>query len=108
MLSIEPLSLMGSLLAIGSANAIAWTGLPDHDIVLESNLRVRQWRVVNAHACGPESWGMASATAALEAYARVARDQSDRGAIATMDEYAYRPLKAKVAEIKGRQREAGK
>jgi hypothetical protein len=36
---------------------------------------------------------------ALEAYARVARDQSDRGAIATLNEYAYRPLKNKVAEL---------
>lgn len=37
--------------------------------------------------------------AALEAYARVARDQSDRGAIAILAEYVYRPLKDKVAEI---------
>ena len=36
---------------------------------------------------------------ALEAYARVARDQSDRGAIAVMNEYVYRPLKAKVAAL---------
>jgi hypothetical protein len=36
---------------------------------------------------------------ALEAYARVAGDQSDRGAIATMAEYVYRPLKLKVAEL---------
>jgi len=36
---------------------------------------------------------------ALEAYARVARDQSDRGAIATMAEYVYRPLKVKVAQL---------
>ena len=36
---------------------------------------------------------------ALKAYARVARDQSDRGAIATMNEFVYRPLKVKVAEL---------
>jgi hypothetical protein len=36
---------------------------------------------------------------ALEAYARVAGDQSDRGAIATMAEYVYRPLKDKVAQL---------
>jgi hypothetical protein len=36
---------------------------------------------------------------ALEAYARVARDQSDRGAIATLNEFAYRPLKEKVVEL---------
>jgi len=36
----------------------------------------------------------------LEAYARVAGDQSDRGAIATMTEYVYRPLKDKVAQLR--------
>jgi hypothetical protein len=39
------------------------------------------------------------ARAALEAYARVARDQSDYGAIAVLAEYVYRPLKGKVAEL---------
>lgn len=34
----------------------------------------------------------------LESYARVAADQSDRGAIATMAEYVYRPLKAKAEQ----------
>jgi hypothetical protein len=42
---------------------------------------------------------LADARRALEAYARVARDPSDRGAIAVMNEYVYRPLKAKVAEL---------
>ncbi|MCZ6676837.1 MAG: hypothetical protein O7E52_06270 [Candidatus Poribacteria bacterium] len=42
---------------------------------------------------------LTTACAALEAYARVARDQSDRGAIAVMNEYIYRPLKAKVAAL---------
>ena len=41
-----------------------------------------------------------NACAALEAYARVAADQSDRGAIATMAEYVYRPLKEKVAQLR--------
>jgi hypothetical protein len=40
---------------------------------------------------------------ALEAYARVANDQSDRGAIATMAEYVYRPLKDKVDQLKQNQ-----
>ena len=39
------------------------------------------------------------ARVALEAYARVAQDQSDRGAIATMAEYVYRPLRAKIEEL---------
>ena len=33
--------------------------LPAADVVLEPNLRVRQWRTVNDFACGPESWGLA-------------------------------------------------
>ena len=36
---------------------------------------------------------------ALEAYARVARDQSDRGALASLAEFAYRPLRDKVAAM---------
>jgi len=38
---------------------------------------------------------------ALEAYARVARDQSDRGALAQLNEFVYRPLKAKLAALQG-------
>ena len=41
-----------------------------------------------------------SARRALEAYAGVARDQSDRGAIATMNEYVYRALRGKVEELR--------
>lgn len=36
---------------------------------------------------------------AITAYARVAKDQSDRGAIATLNEFAWRPLNRKVAEL---------
>ncbi|RKU35944.1 hypothetical protein C6496_15150 [Candidatus Poribacteria bacterium] len=42
---------------------------------------------------------LAIARQALEAYADVARDQSDRGAIAVMNEYVYRPLKEKIAAL---------
>ena len=42
---------------------------------------------------------LATAREALEAYADVVRDQSDRGAIAVMNEYVYRPLKEKVAAL---------
>ncbi len=35
----------------------------------------------------------------LEAYARVARTQTDRGAIAMIDEFGYRRLNAKIAEL---------
>jgi len=45
---------------------------------------------------------LARVRTAIEAYARVARDQSDRGAIATMAEYVYRPLKAKADSLKPR------
>lgn len=33
--------------------------LPEEDIVREPVLRVRQWRMVNDFACGPEGWGAA-------------------------------------------------
>jgi hypothetical protein len=39
---------------------------------------------------------------ALEGYARVARDQSDRGAIATLAEYVYRPLRDRAAAMRKR------
>ena len=32
--------------------------LPRQEVVLEPKLTVRQWRVVNDFACGPESWGI--------------------------------------------------
>jgi hypothetical protein len=43
---------------------------------------------------------LAAARRALEAYARVARDPSDRGSIAVMAEFVFRPLQKKVAQIK--------
>jgi hypothetical protein len=36
---------------------------------------------------------------AIETLASVAKNQSDRGAIATMAEYIYRPLKRKAEEL---------
>ncbi len=36
---------------------------------------------------------------AIEAYASVAADNSDRGAVAALNEYCYRPLRNKLAEI---------
>jgi len=36
---------------------------------------------------------------ALASYARVANDRSDRGAIAVMNEYVYRPLQAKASRL---------
>ncbi len=45
--------------------------LPDEDIVLEPQLRIRQWRVVNALACGPESWGMADYRPVLDQLAKL-------------------------------------
>ena len=40
-----------------------------------------------------------TARQAIEAFAQVAKNQSDRGAIATMAEYVYRPLKQKVEQL---------
>jgi hypothetical protein len=42
-----------------------------------------------------------SARVALEAYARVVKDRSDLGAIAVLNEYVYRTLRAKLAELEG-------
>ena len=41
-----------------------------------------------------------SARSMIESYARVAADRPDLGAIATMDEYIYRPLKRWTAKLK--------
>jgi hypothetical protein len=48
-----------------------------------------------------------TARRAIDCYARVARDQSDRGAIAVLNEYVYRPLKAKSAELQARAASGG-
>ena len=45
--------------------------LPDEDVVLEPALRVRQWRVINDFACGPESWGMADYRPVLDQLAKL-------------------------------------
>jgi hypothetical protein len=44
---------------------------------------------------------LGSLTRSIEAYARVARGQCDRGAIAELNKFAYRPLKAKLATLRG-------
>jgi hypothetical protein len=43
---------------------------------------------------------LSKARSGIEAYAGVALDQSDRGAIATMGEFVCRPLVAKVEELR--------
>lgn len=43
--------------------------------------------------------GLETLREATEAYVRVARNRTDLGAIAVLNEYGYRPLKAKVAEL---------
>jgi hypothetical protein len=52
-------------------------------------------------ALGEANAAVASARAALEAYAGVVRDRSDLGALATLNEYVWRPLRAKAAELSG-------
>ncbi|MBM4078377.1 MAG: hypothetical protein FJ278_01675 [Planctomycetes bacterium] len=51
-----------------------------------------------ARRCAEEA--LKAARRALEAYAAVAQDRSDLGALAILNEYVYRPLRAKVAELK--------
>lgn len=45
--------------------------MPAHDLVQEPTLRVRQWRVVNEHAIGPVSWGMADYRPVLDQLAKL-------------------------------------
>ena len=60
-----------------------------------------------AEALRHSETALAIACQALEAYAAVVRDQSDRGAIAVMNEYVYRPLKEKVAILQLESNNAG-
>ncbi len=45
--------------------------MPAHDLKQEPILRVRQWRVVNEHAMGPVSWGMADYRPVLDQLAKL-------------------------------------
>ncbi len=45
--------------------------LPDLDLVMEPTLSVRQWRVINDFACGPESWGMGDYRPVLDQLAKL-------------------------------------
>lgn len=45
--------------------------LPAKDVVLEPSLRIRQWRVVNEHAMGPVSWGLADYRPLLDQLAKL-------------------------------------
>lgn len=49
----------------------------------------------------------AMVTLAIEAYAAVARNRADLGAIATLGEYAYRPLQARADELRKQQQALG-
>jgi len=57
------------------------------------------YRVRLTEAIEQTKAAVATAHQAIEAFANVAKNQSDRGAIATMGEYVYRPLKQKVGEL---------
>ena len=45
--------------------------LPDLDVVMEPTLPVRQWRVINDFACGPEAWGMGDYRPVLDQLAKL-------------------------------------
>ena len=45
--------------------------LPDRDVVIEPRLTVRMWRVVNEHATGSLSWGMADYRPLLDQLAKL-------------------------------------
>lgn len=67
-------------------------------LLRESALADSQGRKTGALRLARES--LAQAVRGIEAYAKVAKDQSDRGAIAMMGELVYRPLARKVEELR--------
>ena len=53
-----------------------------------------------AEAVGNLTGAVETSRRAIEAYVSIARDQSDRAAVAVLNEYVYRPLRAKLEELK--------
>ena len=82
-----------------------WVGRLEFGIgYLETIQAIRRAAMAEKAKKGTETWrqaeiALATACRALESYARIACDQSDHGAIAVMNEYVYRPLKAKVEAL---------
>jgi hypothetical protein len=60
---------------------------------------VPQFRAHLAEALKHAKAAEATAYQAIETFAAVAKDQADRGAVATMAEYVFRPLKRKAEEL---------
>ena len=60
--------------------------LPDVNDVIEPEFPIRQWRVVNDFACGPESWGIADYQPVLDQLAKL---KFNRIYVYT---YAYQPF----------------
>ena len=85
-----------------------WIGRLEFGIAyLEMIAAVRHAAIAEAEEKSEEALqhaetALITARRALEAYTRVARDQSDRGAIAIMNEYIYRPLSAKIETLMSR------
>ena len=85
-----------------------WVGRLEFGIgYLETVATVRRAAIAEAEANAIEALhhaetALSTVRQALEAYARIAHDQSDRGAIAVMNEYVYRPLQAKVKGLRDR------
>ncbi len=45
--------------------------LPEAEVVLEPNLKVRQWRAIDCLACGPECWGIADYRRVIDQLAKL-------------------------------------
>lgn len=63
----------------------------------------REYRAKLAEAVAQANAAETTAFGAIETFAGVAKNQADRGAIATMAEYVYRPLKRKAEELRAEQ-----
>lgn len=92
--------------AHGREDALYWIGRFEFGIAyLDAIESLRKAAVAEADGKPAEEVirhtedSLSRAVEGMQAYARVARDQSDRGAIATMNEYVYRYLKRKLAEL---------
>jgi hypothetical protein len=90
--------------AMGQANY--WAGRLEFGIgYLNTIEAVRQAATAEAEgrradALQHAETALATACRSIEAFAGVAQDRSDRGTVAVLNEYVFRPLKAKVAELR--------
>ena len=88
-----------ALVAFGILDARVHFGTRDAEAIDLFGNEEKQTQEEKAEAAEHAKTALRIAREMLEAYARVARDRSDLGAIATMTEYVYRALKQKAEAL---------